>query len=304
MRRAAVTRPRRRTPASRGDRRDPGRLDLLPRPARPLPTENTRVGKMTNYDRLVLELWTDGTVTPEMALVEAAKIYRKHLNPFIQFFDVGEGVRDGAAGGRGRPAFHVDPLAPVARRRRRRRRLEAEVSRSPSRRIDLSVRASERLESEGIQTVGELVRGPRTTCSTSRTSAGRPLREIKKKVDAESRWEWMSSRDGRRARRPEGLCHATPVAGKKPQRRHPAPAGDAAQPVASLFIHGRVVTTIAKAKATRPFAEKLSRARSVHANATGERRTARGLIHQFQVLGRDLPDRAVLDGSSRKSHRS
>ncbi len=45
--------------------------------------EATRVGKFTNYDRLVLEIWTDGTVTPELALVEAAKIYRKHLNPFV-----------------------------------------------------------------------------------------------------------------------------------------------------------------------------------------------------------------------------
>ena len=43
-------------------------------------TENTRVGHKTNYDRLILEVWTDGTVTPHMALVEAAKILRKHLN--------------------------------------------------------------------------------------------------------------------------------------------------------------------------------------------------------------------------------
>jgi DNA-directed RNA polymerase subunit alpha len=47
--------------------------------------EATRVGKLTNYDRLVLEVWTDGTVTPELALVEAAKIYRKHLNPFVLY---------------------------------------------------------------------------------------------------------------------------------------------------------------------------------------------------------------------------
>ena len=45
--------------------------------------EATRVGKFTNYDRLILEIWTDGTVTPDMALMEAAKIYRKHLNPFV-----------------------------------------------------------------------------------------------------------------------------------------------------------------------------------------------------------------------------
>src|SRR5438477_1941068 len=47
--------------------------------------EATRVGKFTNYDRLVLEIWTDGTVTPQLALVEAAKIYRKHLNPFVLY---------------------------------------------------------------------------------------------------------------------------------------------------------------------------------------------------------------------------
>src|SRR5262249_51881728 len=53
-------------------------------------TEYTRVGQLTNYDKLILEVWTDGTITPEMALVEAAKILRKHLNPFIQYFDVGK----------------------------------------------------------------------------------------------------------------------------------------------------------------------------------------------------------------------
>ena len=47
--------------------------------------EATRVGKLTNYDRLVLEIWTDGTITPDLALVEAAKIYRRHLNPFVLY---------------------------------------------------------------------------------------------------------------------------------------------------------------------------------------------------------------------------
>ena len=53
-------------------------------------TEYTRVGQLTNYDKLILEIWTNGTVTPEMALVEASKILRKHLNPFINYFDVGK----------------------------------------------------------------------------------------------------------------------------------------------------------------------------------------------------------------------
>src|SRR5438132_3899637 len=51
--------------------------------------EETRVGQRTNYDRLVLEIWTNGTVRPQMALVEGAKILRKHLNPFVQYSEPG-----------------------------------------------------------------------------------------------------------------------------------------------------------------------------------------------------------------------
>src|SRR5438309_3429004 len=51
--------------------------------------EETRVGQRTNYDRLIMEIWTNGTTTPQMALVEAAKILRKHLNPFVQYTDAG-----------------------------------------------------------------------------------------------------------------------------------------------------------------------------------------------------------------------
>ena len=52
-------------------------------------TEDARVGQKTDYDRLILEIWTNGTITPEMALVEATKILRKHLNPFVQYFELG-----------------------------------------------------------------------------------------------------------------------------------------------------------------------------------------------------------------------
>jgi len=55
--------------------------------------EETRVGQKTNYDRLTMEIWTNGSVHPEMALVEAAKILRKHLNPFIQYAELGQQVR-------------------------------------------------------------------------------------------------------------------------------------------------------------------------------------------------------------------
>ena len=51
--------------------------------------EDTRVGQRTNYDKLVMEIWTNGTISPQMALVEGAKILRKHLNPFIQYAEPG-----------------------------------------------------------------------------------------------------------------------------------------------------------------------------------------------------------------------
>ena len=51
--------------------------------------DETRVGQKTNYDRLTIEIWTNGSVHAEMALVESAKILRKHLNPFIQYQELG-----------------------------------------------------------------------------------------------------------------------------------------------------------------------------------------------------------------------
>ncbi len=107
--------------------------------------EATRVGKFTNYDRLVLEIWTDGTVRPELALVEAAKIYRKHLNPFVQFSEVVQGVPI---------AEDVTPIDAAAERKRDRvQQLLAE----PVERLDLSTRARNCLEIAQIATLGELV---------------------------------------------------------------------------------------------------------------------------------------------------
>ena len=53
--------------------------------------ENTRVGQITDYDKLTLEVWTDGTLTPEEATSLGAKILTEHLNLFI---DLTEHVND------------------------------------------------------------------------------------------------------------------------------------------------------------------------------------------------------------------
>src|SRR3954465_13992093 len=70
--------------------------------------DNTRVGQRTNYDKLLLRIWTTGTLGPEMSLVEAAKILRKHLNPFVQYYEPGPGLPSDASGGDGMRAEPLD----------------------------------------------------------------------------------------------------------------------------------------------------------------------------------------------------
>ena len=103
--------------------------------------EETRVGQKTNYDKLTMEIWTDGSLGPEMALVESAKILRKHLNPFVQYSELGPQVRSPA---RIHGADSVDPG------------LEAKLN-MPIADLKLSVRAGNCLESENIMTVRQLV---------------------------------------------------------------------------------------------------------------------------------------------------
>ena len=113
-------------------------------------TMNTRVGKMTNYDKLVLEVWTDGTLTPELALVEAAKIYRKHLNPFVASFDAGRPIA--TAGGEAAPAEDSG-----ARVESERRETAARLG-QPLAGLGLSARAMNAIQKAGIESVADLCR--------------------------------------------------------------------------------------------------------------------------------------------------
>ncbi len=129
-------------------------------------TEDTRVGQKTNYDKLLIDLWTNGTVTPEMALVEAAKILRKHLNPFVQYFDVGEATVTAEA----RAAAGVDEELL--------RKLNMPVTE-----LDLSVRASNCLASAHINTVSELVSKTENELLAYRSFGKTSLREVQRKLE-------------------------------------------------------------------------------------------------------------------------
>jgi DNA-directed RNA polymerase subunit alpha len=127
--------------------------------------EETRVGQKTNYDKLQIEIWTNGTVSPEMALVEAAKILRKHLNPFVQYFELGEErVSEEAAA-----AASVDEDLI--------RKLDMPIAD-----LDLSVRASNCLESAKIDTVAQLVRHQDADLLKLRAFGRTSLREVKRKL--------------------------------------------------------------------------------------------------------------------------
>ena len=132
-------------------------------------TEETRVGQKTNYDKLIMEIWTKGTIRPEDALVEAARILRKHLNPFVQYQELGEEQVSGAAEVEAGVGGMLDKA------------LQDRLS-MPISQLDLSVRASNCLESAKVTTVGELARMTETDLLKVRSFGRTSLREVKRKL--------------------------------------------------------------------------------------------------------------------------
>lgn len=106
-------------------------------------TEDMRVGQRTNYDRLILELWTDGTVYPEDALVEAGLILRKHLNPFVMYHELGHDTVS-------RPKQGLEPVTSPST-------AMDELLNKPISILNLSVRAGNCLAAEKIVTLRDLV---------------------------------------------------------------------------------------------------------------------------------------------------
>jgi DNA-directed RNA polymerase subunit alpha len=128
--------------------------------------EETRVGHKTNFDRLAIEIWTNGSVHAEMALVEAAKILRKHLNPFTQYQELGPIVH---AETRAIGAAGLDPAT------------EAKLNMSLAE-LNLSVRATNCLESENITSVRDLVTRTESQLLEVRNFGETTLQEVREKL--------------------------------------------------------------------------------------------------------------------------
>lgn len=133
--------------------------------------EATRVGKLTNYDRLVLEVWTDGTITPELALVESAKIYRKHLNPFVLYGS----SRDAS------PVVEDPSMSEFNRKNRESTELNSLLE-MPISSLELSVRARNCLDGANIQTLRDLVRMSENEVMNLKNLGKTSLTEIKSKL--------------------------------------------------------------------------------------------------------------------------
>ncbi len=128
--------------------------------------EETRVGQKTNYDKLILEIWTNGTILPEMALIEAAKILRKHVNVLLMNMDIGEqAVSDQVS----LENTATDEL---------RRKLSMSISE-----MELSVRASNCLESAGIKYLADLVSKSEAELLKVRSFGRTSLREVERKLE-------------------------------------------------------------------------------------------------------------------------
>ncbi len=120
--------------------------------------ENTRVGQITDYDKLILEIWTNGSVTPKDALLYSAHIIEKHLEIFLGYGSL--------------PAEEVEEEVKVDEE------LYSKLK-MPVSELELSVRSANCLKEAKIKTIGELVQKSEAEMLKYRNFGKKSLAEIK-----------------------------------------------------------------------------------------------------------------------------
>jgi len=121
----------------------------------------TRVVQRNDYDKLELEIWTDGTIKPDDALAEAAKIAKDHFSVFINFDENNLGLDD-----------DLDEDDERIR----------QILNTPVEELELSVRSSNCLKNANIRTIGELTRKTEDDIAKTRNFGKKSLQEIKEKL--------------------------------------------------------------------------------------------------------------------------
>ncbi|MBQ1610114.1 MAG: DNA-directed RNA polymerase subunit alpha, partial [Elusimicrobia bacterium] len=130
--------------------------------------ENTRVGQDLNYDRLVMEIWTDGSITPQDALIESAKILRNTLTIFTGEASVADEAQQEAA---------------AAEQPKQEDKTE-ELKAQPISILDLTTRASNSLKNAEIETIGQLISYSEVDLMEFDKFGKTSLKEIKEKLSA------------------------------------------------------------------------------------------------------------------------
>jgi DNA-directed RNA polymerase subunit alpha len=121
--------------------------------------ENARVGRITDYDKLTLEIWTDGSLSPRDALSEAASIFREHLDIFIHPESTGEAKTD-------------------QRKDDEQSAMNKNLFRSVNE-LELSVRAANCLKNANIKTIADLVQKSEMEMLKTKNFGKKSLNEIK-----------------------------------------------------------------------------------------------------------------------------
>lgn len=124
--------------------------------------ENTRVGQVTDYDKLILEIWTDGSITPEEGVSIGAKIMQEHLNLFIKLTDT-----------TGDLEILVTPVE-----EQKEKDLDKTIEE-----LELSVRSFNCLKRASINTVGELTQKSEDDMMKVRNLGKKSLDEVKAKLE-------------------------------------------------------------------------------------------------------------------------
>jgi DNA-directed RNA polymerase subunit alpha len=119
---------------------------------------NARVGQITDYDKLTLEVWTDGTLLPEDAVANAAKILKEQMNPFINFEEEPEPEEDEEE--EGKEKLNENLFRPVSD-------------------LELSVRSANCLQNANIKLIGELVQKTDAEMLKTKNFGRKSLNEIK-----------------------------------------------------------------------------------------------------------------------------
>ena len=128
--------------------------------------EAARVGQRTDYDRLVVEIWTDGRITPDDALLQASAILQKHLDVFVNY---------------DRNAIQFTEVE--NKQDEEQNKLKKLLNMSVNE-IELSVRAANCLNNANITTVGQLAMKSEGDMLKYRNFGKKSLQEIKDKLQA------------------------------------------------------------------------------------------------------------------------